>query len=300
MVHTLDLDFLGRTGVIASALLDGPGGAVVVDPGPTTSLDGLRAALAAHGRTLEEVRALLLTHIHLDHAGATGSIVRINPRIEVFVHERGAAHVIDPGKLLQSAQRLYGEDMQRLWGEIAPVPAGNVRALRGGEVLSVAGRQVQVAYTPGHASHHVSYLDTATGMAFAGDVGGIRIGAPLLVIPPTPPPDIDLEAWDASLDLLRAWRPDRLFVTHFGSHDQPIDHLADLQVRLRATGAVVRSLLAGPAADDREREARFADWVRDSFRERLADEESVRRYEAAVPVAHCWQGLARYWRKRAG
>src|ERR1035437_177555 len=132
MVHTLDLTFQGRPGAIAAGLIEGPGGLAVVDPGPASTLGGLRAALTAHGRTVEDVETIFVTHIHLDHSGAVGVMVRANPRIQVYVHERGAPHVIDPSKLVSSAIRLYGADMDRLWGEIAPVPAANVHALKGG------------------------------------------------------------------------------------------------------------------------------------------------------------------------
>jgi glyoxylase-like metal-dependent hydrolase (beta-lactamase superfamily II) len=298
MVTTLDLDFLGRPGVIASGLLEWPRGSAVVDPGPASGLGGLRAALAAHGHALEEVETILVTHIHLDHSGAVGVLVRANPRIQVYVHERGAPHVIDPSKLVSSATRLYGESMERLWGEIAPVPAANVHALKGGEVLRIAGAEVRVAYTPGHASHHVSFFDASSGTAFVGDTGGIRVGTPLLVIPPTPPPDIDVAAWDASLDLIRAWEPQRVFLTHFGGFDQPLEHLADLQERLHQAASDVQSLLADESLDDTQRQARFVARAMRTFQERLPDEDWVQRYQLAVPLDHCWQGLVRYWRKQ--
>jgi glyoxylase-like metal-dependent hydrolase (beta-lactamase superfamily II) len=298
MITTLDLNILGRPGVIAAGLLQGPRGLAVVDPGPASSLDGLRAALVAHGRTLEEVETVLVTHVHLDHSGGVGALVRLNPRLQVYVHQRGARHVVDPSRLVSSASRLYGDDMERLWGEIAAVPAENVHPLEGGEVLRIAGAEVRVAYTPGHASHHVSYLDTSSDTAFVGDTGGIRIGAPLLIIPPTPPPDIDLEAWDASLDRIRAWKPQRVFLTHFGEFEQPLEHLADLQERLHETAGYVRSLLADQQLNEGQRMGRFVDRLMAMFRERLPGEDWVQRYQLAVPMDHCWQGLARYWRKR--
>ena len=298
MVKTLDIDFMGRPGVIASGLIEGPDGLALVDPGPASSLDGLRAALGAVGHALEEVEAILVTHIHLDHSGGVGVMVRSNPRLQVYVHERGAPHIVDPSKLVSSASRLYGENMDRMWGEVVPVAAENVHPLKGGEVLRVAGTDVRVAYTPGHASHHVSYFDTSSGTAWVGDTGGIRIGAPLLVVPPTPPPDIDLDAWDASLDLIRAWNPQRVFLTHFGGFEQPLEHLADLQERLHQAASDVRSLLADQSLDNEQRQARFVDRMVRTFRERLPDEDWVQRYQLAVPLDHCWHGLARYWSKK--
>jgi glyoxylase-like metal-dependent hydrolase (beta-lactamase superfamily II) len=298
MVTALDLDFLGRPGAIAAGLLAGPRGLALVDPGPASTLDALRAELARHGHRPADVDTVLVTHIHLDHSGAVGVLVRENPRVQVYVHRRGAPHVVDPSKLIASASRLYGEHMDRLWGEILPVPAENVHALDGGEVLRVAGVEVRVAYTPGHAVHHVSYFETSGGTAFAGDTGGVRVGQPLLVLPPTPPPDIDVEAWDASLALIRAWGPRRIFITHFGGFDEPLEHLADLEERLHEMAGTVRALLLDPALDDGQRQRRFAEQMMAVFRERLPDDDWVQRYDAAIPVEHCWQGLARYWQKR--
>jgi glyoxylase-like metal-dependent hydrolase (beta-lactamase superfamily II) len=298
MVTALDLDFLGRPGAIAAGLLTGPRGLALVDPGPASTLDALRAELARHGHRLADVDTVLITHIHLDHSGAVGVLVRENPRVQIYVHRRGAAHVVDPSKLISSARRLYGEQMERLWGEILPVPAENVHALDGGEAVRIAGVEVRVAYTPGHAVHHVSYFETLDGTTFAGDTGGIRVGQPLLVLPPTPPPDIDVEAWDASLALIRAWDPRRIFITHFGAFDKPLEHLEDLEQRLHAAAGAVRTLMLNQELDDEQRRRRFSDWVMAVLRERLPDDDWVQRYDAAIPVDHCWQGLARYWQKR--
>ena len=194
----IDLNFLGHPEIIATAILHGASGLAVVDPGPSTSLENLRAALKRQGFSVADVRQLLLTHIHLDHAGATGSLVKENPSIEVFVHERGAPHMANPEKLLASAGRLYGEDMGPLWGEFLAVPSSQLRPLKGGETIDAGGRTLHVAYTPGHASHHVSYFDPASRVAFVGDTAGIRRGSGAYVLPPTPPPDIDLEAWRES------------------------------------------------------------------------------------------------------
>src|SRR5581483_3835610 len=181
-------------------------GDVLIDPGPGSTLPTVLEALGDH-----QPRALLLTHIHLDHAGASGALVERWPDLEVYVHERGAPHLAAPGKLLESARRLYGEDMDRLWGEMLPVPESALRILHSGERLLEG--EFEVIYTPGHASHHVCYLHERT--AYVGDVGGVRISPPSLTIPPTPPPDIDVEAWHDSIERVRAWRPARLAMTHF-------------------------------------------------------------------------------------
>ena len=191
----VDLNFLGRPGIIATAVLHGASGAALIDPGPATTLTSLREGLARKGIGIRDVRHVLLTHIPLDHAGAAGALVEENPSIEVCVHEQGAPHMADPSRLIASATRLYGDDMGRLWGDFMPVPSSNLRVLEGGETLSVGGRELRVAYTPGHAVHHVSYFDPGSRVAFVGDTAGIRRGSSSFVMPPAPPPDIDLEAW---------------------------------------------------------------------------------------------------------
>ena len=205
-ISYIDVQFLGVPNIIATAVLHGPGGVALVDPGPSSTLPTLRAELERGGIQMPDVCALVLTHIHLDHAGAAGTLVREQPHLRVYVHEKGAPHMIDPGKLVASATRLWGADMDRLWGEVRAVPSDAVVALAGGERVDAAGRTLAVAYTPGHASHHVSYYDRDSGVAFVGDTAGIRRGQNGFVLPPTPPPDIDLEAWRDSLKTIDRWR----------------------------------------------------------------------------------------------
>jgi glyoxylase-like metal-dependent hydrolase (beta-lactamase superfamily II) len=293
----VDLGFQGAPSVIATAVLGGRDGVALVDPGPTTCLERLKAGLSALGTDLREVTALLLTHIHLDHAGASGAILRERPDVTVYVHERGAKHLVDPAKLLDSASRLYGDAMARLWGAVLPVPAANVRALAGGERIEAGGRQLAVAYTPGHASHHVTYFDAEGGTAFVGDTAGVRIGPGGLIMPPTPPPDIDLDAWQASADRILAWRPARLFLTHFGLGDAPASHFGALMTRLRHTAELARTALEAGGSDADQARV-FQDAARAELRAH-ATEAEVAQYELAVPLDHCYLGLARYWRKRA-
>ena len=264
-----DLRHLGRANVIGAWRV----GEVIVDPGPSSCLEELLPALER-----DPPRVLALTHVHLDHAGATGSLVRRFPDVEVWVHERGAPHVIDPTKLLRSATRLYGERMGRLWGEVLPVPAERVRVLRGGESLG----DLRVAYTPGHASHHVSYLHEPSGRAFTGDVTGVRIDG-ACVLAPTPPPDIDVRAWQTSLELIEAWRPRTLAVTHFGSYDDVDAHLAALREQL----ARVREL-AG-----RVDESAFAAAIRAQVAA-SADPDTAAAYAQAMPPEQSFHGLTRY------
>lgn len=293
----VDLNFLDRSQIIATAIIQGPPGVALVDPGPSTTLDNLRTALKKKGIAIGDVRQILLTHIHLDHAGGTGTLVKENPAIDVFVHERGAPHMIDPSKLLASAGRLYGADMERLWGEFLPVPAGRVKILEGGERITAGGRELDVAYTPGHASHHVSYFDPSSRVAFVGDTAGIRRGAGTCIMPPTPPPDIDLAAWRTSADRILAWDPDTLFLTHFGPFHGARLHVLELMDRLHAWSTIVRRLLADGSLDDPQRERMFVEEALLDLR-RIVGEQEAEMYSRAGRIDYSWQGLARYWRKK--
>jgi glyoxylase-like metal-dependent hydrolase (beta-lactamase superfamily II) len=274
-LRLIDVEHLGRQRVIGCWELDG----VLIDPGPESAMPTLLAALGD-----EQPRALLLTHIHLDHAGATGALVGRWPELEVYVHERGAPHLADPARLIDSASRLYGEDMERLWGQVLAVPEQNIRPLSGGE--EVFG--LRVAYTPGHASHHVSYFDPDSGRAFVGDVAAVRIPPASFVLPPTPPPDIDVEAWERSLELVEDWRPASLGLTHFDAIEDPEPHFEQVRGRLRELAARARGL---------DREA-FEQSLREEIAE-ATDPEAAAAMLQAVPPEQQWLGLDRYWRKRA-
>jgi len=273
-MRVIDVMHLGRPHVIGCWEVDG----ALVDPGPECSVHTVLEALGD-----EQPRALLLTHIHLDHAAATGALVRRWPELKVYVHERGARHLVDPSKLLASAERLYGDAMERLWGEIVPVPEANMKPLAGGE--EVLG--MRVAYTPGHASHHVSYLHDS-GTAFVGDVAGVSIPGANLIVPPTPPPDIDIELWERSVGIVESWGPQRLALTHFGAIEDPAPHLSKLRERLHEEAQLARQL----SEEDYERR----------HRERVAaaasSPEAATELIQCVPPEYQWRGLDRYWRKR--
>ncbi|HEU4802474.1 MAG TPA: MBL fold metallo-hydrolase [Solirubrobacterales bacterium] len=269
----IDTWHLGLDRVIGVWERDG----ILVDPGPASTIDRILAELSG-GRP----RALLLTHIHLDHAGATGTLVERFPDLPVYVHEAGAPHLADPARLLRSAARLYGERMDELWGPVLAVPERNLIALSGGEVAE----GLEVLATPGHASHHVVYLDPAEGDAYVGDVGGVRIPPGDTVWLPTPPPDIDLELWRASIELVAEREPERLLLTHYGSVDEPRSHLA-------ATLAELERLAASSRDADREGFLAELEGRIDAEPAELAE-----RTRSAMPPEQVWMGLERYWRTR--
>jgi glyoxylase-like metal-dependent hydrolase (beta-lactamase superfamily II) len=272
MSRAIDVMHLGNDRVICAYEHEG----LIVDPGPSSSVETLIDAL---GPTVP--RALLLTHIHLDHAGASGVLCRRFPGLEVYVHERGAPHLADPSKLLESAGRLYGDDMERLWGEVAPVPGERIHTLAGGETV----HGFKVAYAPGHASHHVAYLHEESGDAYVGDVAGVRVPPEPHTVAPTPPPDIDIELWLDSLSTVAAWSPERLCLTHFGPVTEVEDHLHRIRTAL---------LDSAEAARDADEET-FTAWLR----ARAGDQDTAERVEQAAPPDQLYKGLERYWRKKA-
>jgi glyoxylase-like metal-dependent hydrolase (beta-lactamase superfamily II) len=296
-IIAIDLNWAGHPRSIASALLRSEHNVALIDPGPASTLPTLREQLNRNGLDISELNSILLTHIHLDHAGATGSLVRENPRLKVYVHSRGATHLMDPSKLLHSAARLYGESMERLFGEFLPVPACNLHALEGGEVLALGSRQLQVLYTPGHASHHVTYFDSAVGIAFVGDTAGISINGHPFILPATPPPDISVELWDASLDAIANLHPQKLFLTHFSFSNDPALHIANYRERLhrwRELSARILSLTLDESASMH----RFAQEIAAEAAQFLSPDE-ISHYVFNGALNLSWMGLARYHRKRA-
>ncbi len=276
----IDLLHLGRERVIASYLVDTEDGPALVDCGAATTVDALKAGLGAHGLALTDIRHLLLSHIHLDHAGAAGVLVREHPGLRVHVSEIGAPHLVDPSRLERSARRLYGESFDGLWGELAPVPEPNVEVV--GE--RVAG--LDCFPSPGHASHHVCYLDR-DGTLYAGDAAGVRIQPARTVVPPTPPPDVDVEAWERTLDEIERRDPDRLALIHFGVAEDPGRHLAELRLTLLDWAESVE----GGASEEE-----FVAYARAE----LGDSgDDVPTYDQAMPFWQSYAGLKRWADQRA-
>jgi glyoxylase-like metal-dependent hydrolase (beta-lactamase superfamily II) len=276
VLEPLDLLHLGRERVIGAYLVETEAGVALFDCGPSTCVPALKERLRERGLELGDVHHLLLSHIHLDHAGAAGVLVREHPGLRVHVSPVGAPHLVDPSRLEQSARRLYGDEFDTLWGELAPVPRENV--------YETADRVLGLECfpSPGHASHHVCYLG-ADGTLWAGDAAGVRVQPSRFVLPPTPPPEFDLDTWERTLDEIEARRPERLALIHFGVTDEPAQHLAELRGRLRAWTERV-----GDGASEEEFEA--------AALAELGDDAAP--YEQAMPFWQSYAGLRRYWDKR--
>lgn len=281
MTHApLDLLHCGDPRRIACYLVETDDGLALFDCGPTSCLPALHDALATRGVELGDVRHLLLSHIHLDHAGAAGALVREHPTLQVHVSEIGAPHLVDPSRLELSARRLYGDAFDELWGELVPVPEANVHVV-GEQVAGLA-----CFPTPGHAAHHVSYHHE-DGTLYNGDAAGVRIAPGSFVFAPTPPPEIDLDAWERTVDELERRSPRRLALVHFGVFDDVEQHLERLRATMRAWADRV-----GHGMD----EATFVAAARADVA--ASDPDDADAYDRAAPYWHCYLGLERYWRKR--
>jgi glyoxylase-like metal-dependent hydrolase (beta-lactamase superfamily II) len=296
-ITILDTNWVGRPRSVAAALLESGGHRAIIDPGPESTYATLRERLQARGLSVAQLDAVLLTHIHLDHAGASGSLVRENPRLAVYVHNLGAPHMIDPSRLLASAARLWPDNLHQLFGETLPVPQESLRILEGGETLTLGARKLEVAYTPGHASHHVSYFDAAEGVAFVGDTTGIRINNGPYILPATPPPDISLEIWENSFAAILERRPSRLFLTHFGYAEKPAEHIDEFRRRLHRWAELAAEILRSASSESEAKET-FVARAQVEMQERLgADEAEHHAFTAGLDLS--FLGLARYLRKRA-
>ncbi len=293
----ISLPFQSEPGIVGSYLLAGNNELAIIDPGPGSTLEALLAAISEAGFTPADVTHILATHIHLDHAGAVGSLIQHTPNATVYVHSKGAAHLIDTTKVVASATRIYGDRMQELWGEIRSTPKERVNVIEGGDVLTIANRRLEVHYTPGHAIHHVIFFDVHSGELFAGDVAGVRLQDIDYVRPPTPPPDLDIEAWSASIDLLKRLRPDVLYLAHFGPTRPSLPHLERLRERLLSWGDFVLG-----AMRDGKNEAAILAMLKEQTEPELQrvtrDPQALTRYDIATNYPMTVQGYMRYWQKK--
>ncbi|HZF57522.1 MAG TPA: MBL fold metallo-hydrolase [Rubrobacter sp.] len=298
-IETIDLSFLDTERVIASFLLLDEGGssAALIETGPTTCLDHLTKGLEQNGVAPEDVRGVFLTHIHLDHAGASGHLAELLPNATFYVHELGYPHLADPSKLVKSATRIYGERMDELWGETRPVPEERLKVLGDGDEIEIAGGVLSAHDTPGHAYHHLAYLEPDAGALFAGDVAGIRLPGQSYVRPPTPPPEIDVEAWMGSINTIRRIDPASLWPTHFGSYDDVERHLGELEQRLQDWLLFVEGQMDEGAEREEISEQLRVKGDAEMIAEGAGPEESG-RYDLAGTYPMLTDGLMRYVTRR--
>jgi glyoxylase-like metal-dependent hydrolase (beta-lactamase superfamily II) len=291
-IDCIDLHFRYFDSSIASYVIRYPGGAVLVDPGPESTLDSLRAGLAALGLTTKDVSHVLLTHIHLDHAGAAGWFAGQGAR--VFVHPVGAPHALNPEKLIASAGRLYGDRMDELWGPIRPVPAGQLVEVQDGAQIEAGPLRFTALHTPGHAEHHIAYL--FEDAVFSGDVGGVRMAGPFYLRLPFVPPETDLGKWRLSLERIRAADPRRIAPTHFGVYPDAREHLALALRQLGEVEAWLETVL--PEVPDAEAlYAQLVPWMHEQGLALGLDESLLAAYDQASPAKMAASGLFRYWQK---
>ncbi len=291
-VILLDLNFQGRPHTIASYLIKGSEAVVLIESGPGTTLPGLRAGLAANGLSASDVTHVLLTHIHLDHAGAAGWLARQGAQI--YVHPLGAPHMTNPEKLLASAARIYGDLMETLWGEFLPVPAEKMTIVEDEQEIELGDLRFVALHTPGHAEHHCAYL--FEGVCFSGDIGGVRMPGIPYVRLPMPPPELHFGKWRDSLKRLRKEHFRYMAPTHFGLFDDPAWHLEALRENLEATERWLEGIMAGDPSLEVLRQ-KFVDWMNEQSRQQGLSAEVMQTYELANPLAMSADGMMRYWKK---
>lgn len=296
-IGLIDVMHRDKAGLIACYVMQVDDGLALIETGPGITVDNLLAGISYLGLSPDELRHILLTHIHLDHAGAAGTLLERYPNAQLYVHERGARHMIDPSRLLASAQRIYGAMMDALWGPFLPCPAERVNVVTDGDRLDLGGTSINVLYTPGHASHHVSYDCPDAMLIFAGDVAGVRIPPSSLVWPPTPPPDIDIPAWHQSIQRLRERSPERVMITHFGEITNVPQNLDELDQRLDDWTEFVDDLL-GKGKDRDQIAAALEERVTRQIEAEAADGNTGEAAGYVMPFKMSVDGLLRYLQKR--
>lgn len=293
-IYAIDTGFRGTTGSVGAFLVVGPDALGLIETGPTTVQENLLAGIRDAGHDIGDVRDVVVTHIHLDHAGGLGTLMQDHPRLRAWVHPVGLPHMLRPEKLIASATRIYGDQMDALWGTFLPLPEDRVQPTEEGTGISLGGRVVVPWDTPGHASHHVALLDEQTGTLFTGDVAGVRMQGTSFPVPPLPPPDIDLAAWKRSIARMRELAPERLVLTHFSVFDDVVRHLNALERGLDETMAIGREVLV-PGGTDDELTARLERWQREGLGADAARVEPA--LDAANPLYMSAMGIHRVLRK---
>lgn len=291
-VTTLDLNFQGRPQAIASYLIRHSSGVVLIESGPGSTLPALEADLAKEGLSPRDVTHVLLTHIHLDHAGAAGWFSQQGA--EIIVHPVGAPHMLHPEKLIASATRIYGERMGPLWGDFLPVTESRLRVVADGEEIVIGDLRFVAVNTPGHAEHHYVYL--FEDLCFSGDVGGVRIpGYPYLRVP-MPPPELHIERWRESIARMRGLNPARIAPTHFGIFDDPDWHFKAVEQGLDSAARWLEQVMVNDPPAEELRQS-FTEWIEAEGREMGLSPEATKAYELANPLGMSADGLSRYWKK---
>jgi glyoxylase-like metal-dependent hydrolase (beta-lactamase superfamily II) len=289
--------FLGENEIIGSYLLAGRDELAIIDPGPGSMVESLLTSIQAVGFDPQEVTHILATHVHLDHMGAAGTLVRQLPRAQVYAHSKGAPHLLDTAKVVASASRIFGERMKLLWGEIESTPQERLSIIEGGDILNIAGRRLEVHYTPGHAVHHVIFFDAHSGELFTGDVAGVKLQDVDYVRPPTPPPDLDLEAWSNSINLVKSLRPNVLYIGHFGAIKNIPEHFDLLREKLNSWGDFVLGAMRD-GKDEAEITALLIEHTKPELLRAAHNPHAIERYEIATNYPMTVQGYMRYWRKK--
>jgi glyoxylase-like metal-dependent hydrolase (beta-lactamase superfamily II) len=294
-LYLIDTRFNGTPQAIGVFLLTGDRPALI-ETGPASRVETVLQGIRAAGLVPEDLQAVAVTHIHLDHAGAVGALAQRLPHLQVYVHPAGAPHLADPSRLLASAGRLYGDDLEPLFGPVLPVPAHRLHTLDDGTDVVLGSRRLVALNAPGHARHHLVYLDEASGALFTGDAAGVAVPGSRYVRPPTPPPELDPPAWDATIERLRTLRPSRLYLTHFGPHEWADELLTQLRRRLHAAlGVVERALAEGLEAEAVV--ARLQAWLLDDLASADGPDQAA-RHEVIMSTRLSALGLIRYVQKR--
>ena len=290
-IHAIDLELMGTSGVVGAYLIPSSTGHILVDCGPGATIQKLYAGISRLGFETTDVKHLLLTHIHLDHAGAAGQLAR-ELGLMVYVHKHGSSHLLRPERLIESATRIYGTMMDVLWGTFEPVPENQLIILEGGETLNISGLEFQALYTPGHAIHHLAYFVNES--VFSGDVGGVRLQGANHVVAPTPPPDIDFEVWHSSIQTLRKLEAKRILVSHYGEFSDVPSHLDALENNLNALEQLSLEVMrAGGGRDE------IAEQIEKLLEQAVSSDASlVSRYMLATPHLMAADGLVRYWQRK--